>query len=322
LPDRDGADGRCVTVVALLISTIVLRPYVFAFFAAFLLGSIVNFGWRTTLLYMTLTYVVIFVCEWSSIHNGFPFGLYHYDGATRGREIWIAGVPLFDPLSFTFLGFASYATALLLAAPLYRNGFDMRLLDTRALRRSLRVWLMAALFMTMVDMVVDPLSVRGDRWFLGRIFWYDRPGAHFGVPISNYLGWFLMAAIATAIFQALDSWISHEREKPRGVVPGWPSRALLGPLLYCGMVGFGVTMLFRIGATEIGWASLFIYLPFVGFAMHLLTRPESYAVPGAILRHLADFPYDATCISVTPEPAVTAPHSNVKPMRRKVRRPR
>ena len=46
----------------------------------------------------------------------------------------------------------------------------------------------------MVDLVVDPLSVRGDRWFLGKLFWYDPPGPHFGVPISNYLGWFFIAA--------------------------------------------------------------------------------------------------------------------------------
>ena len=59
---------------------------------------------------------------------------------------------------------------------------------------------MAALFMVMVDMVVDPLSVRGDRWFLGRIFWYDPPGPHFGVPISNYLGWFLVAASGVSRF--------------------------------------------------------------------------------------------------------------------------
>jgi putative membrane protein len=164
--------------------------------------------------------------------------------------------------------------------------------------------------------------VRGARWFLGHVFWYDPPGAHFGVPISNYLGWFLMAAIAIAILQMLDSGNSRGRERPRGVVPAWPSRALLGPLLYCGMVGFGIMMLFRIGAAEIGWASLFIYLPFVAFAVHLLTRPEAYAVPGAILRHLADFPYDAAYISVAPEAEVPMPHSNVKPMRGKVRRPR
>src|SRR5579859_2571618 len=143
----------------LLLATIALRPYVFVFLAAFLFSSIVNFGLRTTLLFTVFTYGVAFICEWSSVHNGFPFGLYHYIAATRDREIWLAGVPFFDSLSFTFLAFASYTLALLLCAPLCREGLDLRLLDTRAIRQAPRVWLMAALFMTMVDWVVDPLSV-------------------------------------------------------------------------------------------------------------------------------------------------------------------
>ncbi len=277
----------------LLIATIELRPYVFIFLAAFLSISIVNFGLRTTLLFTVLTYAVSLACEWSSVHNGFPFGLYHYIEATRGREIWIAGVPFMDSLSFTFLGFASYTVALLAAAPLYRSGLDLRVLDTWKIRRSPRVWLMAALFMVMVDMVVDPLSVRGDRWFLGKIFWYDPPGPHFGVPISNYLGWFFVAVITVAIFQWLDGWFNRGAAKPAGALPMLPSRALLGPALYAGIVGFGITMLFVIGAREIAWASVFIYLPFAVLIAHIVTRGDSYGDAAAIARHLADFPYDA-----------------------------
>src|SRR6266851_3069951 len=212
----------------LLLSTVALRPYVFIFLAAFLFIAIINFGLRATLLFTVLTYVVSLACEWSSVHDGFPFGLYHYIQATRGREIWVFGVPLMDSLSFTFLAFASYTVALLLTAPLYRRGWDLRLLDTWQLRRSPRVWLMAALFMVMVDMVVDPLSVLGDRWFLGKIFWYDPPGPHFGVPISNYLGWFFVAAIGIAIFQLLDAWLNRGARKPFSAAPGFPCRALLG----------------------------------------------------------------------------------------------
>lgn len=277
----------------LLLATIELRPYVFIFLAAFLFISLVNFGARTTLLFTMLTYAVSLACEWSSVHNGFPFGLYHYIDATRGREIWIAGVPFMDSLSFTFLGFASYTLALLVAAPLYRRGADLRVLDTWKLRRSPRVWVMAALFMVMVDMVVDPLSVRGDRWFLGKIFWYDPPGPHFGVPISNYLGWFLVALISVAIFQLLDSRLNRNAARPAGACPLMPSRALLGPALYAGIVSFGITMLFRIGARDIAWASVFIYLPFTVMVVHVVTRAEAYGDADAIARHLADFPYDA-----------------------------
>jgi putative membrane protein len=276
----------------LLLSTIALRPYVFVFLASFLFISFVNFGVRTTLLFGALTYGVGLACEYSSVHNGFPFGLYHYVETTRGREIWVLGVPLFDSISYTFLAFASYTVALLLCSPLYRQGWDLRVLDTWRIRRSPRVWLMAALFMVMVDMVVDPLSVFGERWFLGRIFWYDPPGAYFGVPITNYLGWYLVAALSVAIFQALDFRLNRAPRKPFGVLPALPSRALLGPILYAGIVGFGIAMLFIIHAPEIGWASVFIFLPFLVMALHALTRSEYFGNTDAISRHLADFPFN------------------------------
>jgi len=252
----------------------------------------VNFGPRTTLLFAILTYCVGFACEYSSVHNGFPFGLYHYVEATRGREIWVLGVPFFDSISYTFLAFASYTLALLVCSPLQRQGWDLRLLDNWDIRRSPRVWLMAALFMVMIDMAIDPLSVLGERWFLGRIFWYDPPGAFFGVPISNYLGWYLVAAISVAIFQALDFRLNHGPRKPFGVLPALPSRALLGPALYVGIVTFGIAMLFIVHAPTIAWASLFIFLPFLAMTLHMLTRSEHYGDADALARHLADFPFN------------------------------
>ena len=285
--------------VRLLVLTVSLRPYVFVFLASFLVISIINFGVRTTLLFTVLTYAVSLTCEWSSVHNGYPFGLYHYLATTRDRELWVIGVPFMDSLSFTFLAFASYTVALLLSAPLYRRGWDLRLLDTWKSRRAPRVWLMASLFMVMIDFVVDPLSVLGDRWFLGKIFWYDPPGPHFGVPISNYLGWYLVAAVTIAIFVVLDQLLNRDA-RPLGARPSFPSRALLGPALYLGIACFGIAMLFRIGATQIGWASVFIYLPFLTLVIHSVTRTESYGGEEAIENHLRDFPYDDGIVATKP----------------------
>ena len=197
-----------------------------------------------------------------------------------------------DSISFTFLSFASYTLALLLSAPLYRRGLDLRTLDTWEIRRSPRVWLMAALFMVMIDMVADPLSVLGDRWFLGRIFWYDPPGPHFGVPISNYLGWYFVAAVSVAIFQWLDRRLNRGGAKPLGAVPAAPSRALWGPGLYAGIVGFAIVMLFRVGAAEIAWAGIFIFLPLMALTLHITTRAECWGDDAAVERHLGDFPYE------------------------------
>jgi uncharacterized membrane protein len=315
----EGNDNRAraciIPAVHLLLATIVLRPYVFVFLTVYLFVSVVNFGLRTTAIFTVLTYALALACEWSSVHNGFPFGLYHYIQATRGREIWVFGVPFMDSLSFTFLSFASYTVALMVASPIAWRGLDLKLFDTRAIRRSPRVWLMAALFMTMIDLALDPLSVLGERWFLGRIFWYDPPGPHFGVPISNYLGWFFVAAVAVALFQLLDARLARGRDKPLGARPRLPLRWLLGPGLYLGIVGFAITMLFVIGAQTIAWAAIFIFLPFIALIANTLTRPGSEVTAAEVARHLEDFPYDIEVANVSPAPvqiAVTRPASRLR----------
>ena len=177
-----------------------------------------------------------------------------------------------DSLSFTFLAFASYTVALLVSSPLYRRGVDLRILDTWEIRRSPRVWLMAALFMVMIDMVVDPLSVLGDRWFLGRIFWYDPPGPHFGVPISNYLGWYFVAAITIAIFQWLDAGSIAARPNPRACCPAMRvARAARSDALR-GNRRASESRCCSVSTRRNRMGGVFIYLPFAVLAIHILTR--------------------------------------------------
>ena len=95
----------------LLIGSLLLRPYVFLFMAAFFAAGARDLGLRRTLLFGAVVWPIAWAAEFSSIHVGFPFGLYHYTGLTRGRELYVAGVPFFDSLSFTFLAYAAYCLA-------------------------------------------------------------------------------------------------------------------------------------------------------------------------------------------------------------------
>ncbi len=52
--------------------------------------------------------------------------------------------------------------------------------------------LLSGALMMLLDVVIDPLAVRGDQWFLGRIFWYPNGGPYFGVPLSNFVGWLVV----------------------------------------------------------------------------------------------------------------------------------
>jgi Carotenoid biosynthesis protein len=162
----------------LLVGTLLLRPYVFGFLAAFLVAGAVDLGWRRTLLFGAWVGPVAWLAEFASTRVGVPFGLYHYTGDTRGRELFIANVPFMDCLSFTFLAYAAFglARAVLRA----RRGSDAL------------VVLVAGVAMMLLDVVIDPLAVRGDRWFLGRIFYYPDGGVYFGVPLSNFAGWMIV----------------------------------------------------------------------------------------------------------------------------------
>ena len=97
--------------ISLLFGTILLRPYVFIFLILYLLLATSQIGWRRTLVWTITGYCLAFLAEYSSIHWGIPFGDYYYIDHTRDRELWVAGVPFMDSLSFTFLTYTGYSCA-------------------------------------------------------------------------------------------------------------------------------------------------------------------------------------------------------------------
>jgi len=78
----------------ILIGTFTMRPYVFAFFAAFLLACVPHVGWRRTLAFTGVGYLIAFTSEWLSINTGFPYGWYYYIETTKLQELWVAGLAL------------------------------------------------------------------------------------------------------------------------------------------------------------------------------------------------------------------------------------
>ena len=190
----------------LVLGTILLRPYVFAFLLAFLAAGRADLGWPRTLAFMGAVWPVAWVAEFASTRVGVPFGLYHYTESTRGRELYVANVPFFDSLSFVFLAYAAFCVARLVL----RRG--------RAGASRPRLALAAGVLMMLLDVVIDPLAVRGDRWFLGRIFYYPEGGVYFGVPLSNFAGWVIVGAVGVGAYLALTG--------PPGEGRPWPGLAL------------------------------------------------------------------------------------------------
>jgi uncharacterized membrane protein len=230
----------------LLLGTVALRPYVFVFLAIFLLAGAWDLGWRRALLFAGWVWPVAWLAEFSSTRTGIPFGLYHYTEDTRGQELFIANVPLMDSLSFTFLAYASFCLA--------RFVWGSRAPSVTALT------LLSGGLMMLLDVVIDPLAVRGDRWFLGRIFYYPEGGPYFGVPLSNFVGWFVVGVAAVGGYL----WLCRT-PKTDALTRVWP-----GIALYYAVLGFNLAMTAWIrewGLLALG-AGLHAVLAFVLWTIH------------------------------------------------------
>ena len=229
-------------VISLLIGTVLLRPYVFIFFALYLLVASQQIGWRRTILWTITGYLVAFAAEFSSIHGGFPFGDYYYIDTTRNQELWIAGVPFMDSLSFSFLTFTGYTCAWQFLAAFKGTKRQPDAWAYRMVRRSPWVLLLGASITTLMDLIIDPVALMGDRWFLGQIHGWPRGGDYFGVPWTNFAGWFLVTAVTIGINQALDAGLTRSTGTDSNHRSRIPYMHLGGFALFVFIVGFNLFM--------------------------------------------------------------------------------
>ncbi len=249
-----------------IVGMVVLRPYVFVFFAIYLFAAVTRLGWKRTAVFTVIAYAVAFAAEFSSTRTGVPFGLYHYIDVTRDRELWIANVPFWDSLSFTFLCYLGWRLGVLLYAPLVGHGGAMQIVETREIATSWRVCLIGSLLMTWLDIVIDPLTVLGDRWFLGRMYFYPNGGLYFGVPLSNFLGWFVVGVTTIRLYQLWDRRTAPDRTRRQ-----LPYGAFLEPALYLGILLFNLVLTFWIGERLLATVGIAIYVPLVLlFGIHVL----------------------------------------------------
>jgi putative membrane protein len=120
------------------------------------------------------------------------------------------------------------------------------------------VVLLTTIFFTFIDIVIDPVALRGDRWFLGQIYGYPEPGVYFGVPIANFLGWAFVGFVSIMMYRVIDQTYWRESPPPWATVRG---NLLIGVGLYYGVLAFNLAVTFWIGEGLIGLIGYLIYLP-------------------------------------------------------------
>lgn len=141
-------------------------PPVFLALAAMTLLAWAPPGWRMPIVHGG---AVGWIAEVVGVHTSFPFGAYRY-GEVLGPSA--LGAPL--AIGAAWGVFAAYGAAI----------------ATR-LARGAWIPVVGAIWLVGLDLVVDPPASS----YLG--FWaWDGQGAYYGVPLTNYAGWFAVGMLA------------------------------------------------------------------------------------------------------------------------------
>jgi uncharacterized membrane protein len=207
-----------------------------AWLAFVLIHGSKRYGWDKLFVFFTIAFLVSWSSETASIAMGFPFGEYHYTELLGAK---IGTVPMAVMAAYFVAGYLAWTMGTVFLGNL----------GTGVERRNLfLVPLVAGFLLVMWDFCLDPIRSTID----GAWLWEDG-GAYYGVPISNYFGWYLTAFLIFQIF-ALYLFKSSTNEHVEQSKTYW----YLAPVMYLGLaLGYLLNPFYQTANLAIYW-SLFL----------------------------------------------------------------
>lgn len=210
-------------------------------------------GVRKTLIFFVVGTILPLGAELLGTSTGWPFGGYAYtDGL--GFKV-LERVPYSVPLSWCYMGFASYLLALVILAS--RDG-------------GRRAWLplaLGALLLMAWDLALDPAMASASMPI--RFWTWHETGPYFGMPIRNLAGWFGVGFLFMSVSRLL--WrVAPDTAR----IPVWLP---LG--VYAANVLWAVALSLSAGLWPAALASIGLGLAPASLAWRAAIRPPRLPVP-------------------------------------------
>lgn len=155
-----------------------------------------HFGIRNVLSLIGIGMMVSFFYEGLSIATGFPYGVYHYTELLGPK---LMGFPVVVMFAYGLVAYVFWVVAKSLI-----GNFGNRIEGASIIL----IPLMASALLTSWDYVLDPIFAS-----INNAYIWNEPGSYFGVPFSNYLGWYLATYTMFQIF-ALVIYRQKKQEAP------------------------------------------------------------------------------------------------------------
>ena len=237
------------------------------------------YRWKGGLVFADLSMGIGFVFESLSLRTGFPFGHYHFT-EVMGPKVF--EVPVLLALAYVGMGYVAWVLALIIGSQT-----EGRLEGARLVA----VPMIASFIMAAWDLSQEPDWATVDKAWI----WEDG-GPYFGVPISNFVGWYLTAYV----FYQLFAVYVGERDVPHQPAIYWRLPIMFYALSACGnlLLAIPATTAFQFGpnvadATGRMWkvssileacavVSLFVMLPIAAWAGLQLERFQGHRNVGRV----------------------------------------
>jgi len=153
---------------------------VVVFFLASTSHALVHRGGRWTALFVLVTAGTGLLAEAVGTATGVPFGQYDYAGSLGPK---LLGVPAVIPLAWAMFAYPAL------------------LVGQRLARTPVRAAALGGVALASWDLFLDPQMVQAGHWRFTDVQ-AALPGAP-GIPLSNYLGWLLVAVLMVGVLQLL-----------------------------------------------------------------------------------------------------------------------
>ena len=162
--------NRDIIVLILFLIGIILKPFplVYLSIAFFVIIYFSLTSWKSAWILVLIGMILGFFFEFLGTRTGIPFGLYYYDRL----GLQFLGISLYVPIMWGIYTFEVY-------------------LFSRTLTKGWKTSIISATLLVILDLALDPIMTSWNAWV-----WITKTQINwFGIPWTNYVGWFISAAL-------------------------------------------------------------------------------------------------------------------------------
>ena len=152
------------------------------------------------ILKLLILFIIPLLYEYIGINYGGPTGIRYYYNTNFRPQIF--GLPILVWIFWVIFILTSYYLTNSIIINVFKKNYNEFIKDKL---NFILLCFFDGFTTTTFDLFIDPVAVKFNLWR-----WENFEFAYFGVPIGNFIGWFIIASTTTFLLRILDYFLSTE----------------------------------------------------------------------------------------------------------------